>query len=99
GSIDVSDSPTISATIGGIPAGSGYTITLLATSVEDETSFTGSAKFDVTAGHTTPVTVHLKGVGASNNGSVAVNATLNLAPVVDELTVTPQTVFVGSSVD
>ena len=98
GTIDVGDAPTISGTIGGIPAGNGYTITLSATSVEDETGFTGSASFDVTASETTPVTVHLKGSGASGNGSVAVNATLNVAPVVDELTVTPQSVFVGSSV-
>jgi len=98
GSIDVGDSPTISGTIGGIPAGAGYTITLTATSVEDETSFTGSASFDVTAGGTTSVTIHLKGAGASGNGNVAVNATLNLAPLVDELTATPQTVFVGGSV-
>src|SRR5690349_11833271 len=31
GSIDVGDSPTITGTIGGIPAGSGYTIALSAT--------------------------------------------------------------------
>src|SRR5690606_39542929 len=59
GSIDVGDSPTISGTIGGIPAGNGYTITLLATSEEEGTSFTGSATFDVTAGNTTSVTIHL----------------------------------------
>lgn len=98
GSIDVGDSPTISGTIGGIPAGNGYTITLLATSEEEGTSFTGSATFDVTAGNTTSVTIHLNGTGASNNGSVAVNATLNVGPVIDELTATPHTVFVGGSV-
>ena len=52
GTIDVSGAPTISATIGGIPAGKGYTITLTATSAEGNTTFTGSAKFDVTAGGT-----------------------------------------------
>jgi len=98
GSIDVGDSPTISATIGGIPEGNGYTITLTATSVEDQTSFTGSAKFDVAAGGTTSVTIHLKGAGASGNGNVAVNASLNVGPVIDELTATPLTVFVGGSV-
>ncbi len=50
GTIDTSGSPTISGTIGGIPAGNGYTITLTATSTEGDTTFTGSAKFDVTAG-------------------------------------------------
>ena len=43
GAIDTSGSPTISGTIGGIPAGKGYTITLTATSVEGNTTFTGSA--------------------------------------------------------
>ena len=50
GAIDTSGSPTISGTIGGIPAGKGYTITLTATSFEGDTAFTGSARFDVTAG-------------------------------------------------
>ena len=47
GAIDTSGSPTVSGTIGGIPAGKGYTITLTATSVEGNTTFTGSATFDV----------------------------------------------------
>jgi len=98
GSIDSSGSPTISGTIGGIPAGKGYTITLTATSVEGTTTFSGSATFDVTAGGTTAVTIHLKGTTASGNGSVSVNGTLNVGPVIDELTVTPQKLFVGSSV-
>ena len=34
GTIDTSGSPTVNGTIGGIPAGKGYTITLTATSVE-----------------------------------------------------------------
>jgi arylsulfatase B len=98
GSIDTSGSPTISGTIGGIPAGNGYTITLTAASVEDGTTFTGSATFNVTARDTTAVTIHLRGSGSSGNGSVSVNGTLNIGPVIDELTVTPATVFVGSSI-
>jgi arylsulfatase A-like enzyme len=98
GSIDASGSPTISGTIGGIPAGTGYTITLTATSVEERTTFSGSQNFDVTARGTTLVTVHLRGASTSGNGNVAVNGTLNVAPVVDELTVTPLRVFVGSTV-
>jgi len=97
GTIDTSGAPTISGTIGGIPAGTGYTITLTATSVAGD-SFTGSARFNVTAGSTASVTVHLKGGVKTGNGSVTVNGTLNVSPVIDELTVTPLTVFVGSSV-
>ena len=69
GTIDTSGSPTISGTIGGIPAGKGYTITLTATSVEGDTTFTGSATFDVTAGATTSVTIRLNGTGKTGNGS------------------------------
>jgi arylsulfatase A-like enzyme len=98
GSIDTSGAPTVTATIGGIPAGNAYTITLTATSAEGGTSFTGSANFNVTAGKTTSVTVHLRGTGATGNGSVTVNGTLNVGPVVDELTATPLSVFVGKTV-
>src|SRR6185436_764654 len=91
GTIDTSRSPTISGTIGGIPAGKGFTIALTATSVEGDTSFTGSAKFDVTAGATTSVTVRLYGVGKDGTGSVSVNGTVNVNPRIDEVTVTPQT--------
>jgi arylsulfatase B len=98
GTIDIGRSPTISGTIGGIPSGNGYTITLAATSAEDGTVFTGSAKFNVTAGETASVTVHLKGSGKTGNGSVTVNGTLNVGPVIDELTLTPLTVFVGGTV-
>jgi arylsulfatase B len=98
GTIDIGHSPTISGTIGGIPSGNGYTITLAATSAEDGTVFTGSAKFNVTAGETASVTVHLKGSGKTGNGSVTVNGTLNVGPVIDELTLTPLTVFVGGTV-
>ena len=98
GAIDTSGSPTISGTIGGIPAGKGYTITLTAKSDERATTFTGSANFDVTAGATTSVTVRLNGSEKTGNGSVAVNGTINVNPRIDEVTVTPQTVFVGSAI-
>ncbi len=97
GSIDVSGSASISGTIGGIPAGKGYTITLTAKSTDGAT-FTGSASFDVTAGKTTTVTIHLTGRVTSGNGSVTVNGTFNVGPVIDELTVTPLNVFVGKSI-
>ncbi|HVR21411.1 MAG TPA: hypothetical protein VMS65_16975, partial [Polyangiaceae bacterium] len=98
GSIDTSGSPTISGTIGGIPSGNGYTITLTATSTDGATTFTGSASFNVTAGATTPVTIKLTGVRRTGNGSVSVNGTLNVAPVIDEVTAAPLTAFVGSTV-
>jgi len=98
GAIDTSASPVISGTIGGIPAGKGYTLTLTARSVGDNTTFTGWATFDVIAGASTSVTVHLNGSSKTGNSSVAVNGTINVSPHIDELTVAPQTAFVGASV-
>lgn len=98
GTIDTSGSPTVNGTIGGIPAGKGYTITLTATSVEGATTFTGSATFDVTVGATTSVTIHLNGSEKTGNGSVSVTGTINVNPRIDEVTVTPQIVFVGSAI-
>lgn len=98
GNLDVSGAPTISGSIGGIPAGTGYLITLSASSAEGNQSFVGSAKFDVTARKTTAVTIHLQGSGASGNGNVAVSGTLNVGPVLDELSVAPLTAFVGKSI-
>ena len=98
GTIDVSGSPVISANIGGIPAGNGYEITLTALSVEDGTTFTGSANFNVTARNTASVTVHLRGDGTTGNGSVSVTGTLNVGPVIDEQTVAPLTAFTGRAI-
>ena len=95
GSIDSSGATTISGTIGGIRAGKGYVITLTAKSLETGTTFSGSATFDVIVGGTTSVTIQLRSAGTSGNGSVSVNGTLNLGPAIEELTVTPQDVFVG----
>jgi arylsulfatase A-like enzyme len=52
----------------------------------------------VTAGKTTAVTIRLKGSDKTGNGSVTVNGTLNVGPVVDELTLTPLKVYVGSTI-
>ena len=98
GNIDVEDAPTISGNIGGIPAGKGYTITLTAGSTDGVTTFVGSSTFDVTAGKTTAVTVHLKGTVSTGTGSVSVNGTLNVAPVINELTATPVDVYVDGKV-
>jgi arylsulfatase A-like enzyme len=98
GAIDTTSAPTVSGTIGGIPAGKGYTLTLTATSVEGGTTFTGSATFDVTAGATTAVAVRLNGTAKTGNGAVAVNGTINVNPRIDEVTVTPQAVFVGGAI-
>jgi alpha-tubulin suppressor-like RCC1 family protein len=58
GSIDVSHSSTINGIIGGLPAGTGYQLTLsMADPTHKLTGCTGSAPFDVVAGMVTPVAI------------------------------------------
>jgi 5'-nucleotidase len=97
GAIDVSQSSKISATIGGIPSGDGYAITLSATSREGSFSCTGSAAFGVIAHQTTPVTVSVTCKEKTKTGSILLNGGLNICPVADGIDATPATVSVGSS--
>jgi hypothetical protein len=89
GSIGLSNSGSLSATIGGLPAGAGYSITLSATTTDSTTSCIGSASFSVTAGGTTAVTVHLSCHEAATTGSASVNGTLNLCPNIDSVSSNP----------
>jgi hypothetical protein len=98
GSIDVSQSSSISALIGGVPAGTGYSITLSAVSTDTTTNCAGSASFDVIGGQTAAVVVELTCHESAHTGSVLVNGVVNSCPVIDELTVTPDEVVEGNSV-
>jgi 5'-nucleotidase len=98
GSLDVSNSLTISGAIGGIPAGSGYTITLAASTADAGTSCGGSATFNVAAHQTTPLTVALICKEKATTGSLLVNGSLNVCPLVDGISATPSTLSVGASV-
>jgi hypothetical protein len=58
GALDVSKSGGVSATLGGIPAGTGYTLSLTASDTAKKfTSCAGSSPVNVTGGATTQVTV------------------------------------------
>src|SRR5689334_23096118 len=48
GTVDVSRSQTISFTLGGIPAGSGYNATLTGTATDGVTTCSGSGTFSIT---------------------------------------------------
>lgn len=98
GSIDVSRSNKISATIAGLPAGSGYSVTLSATSVGGATACAGSSTFSVSAGETTAVSVAVSCKETAKTGSVLVNGALNLCAVADGITATPSELNVGASV-
>ena len=98
GTIDVSSSTTISAVIGGLPPGSGFTIVLTASTTDASVNCAGSSSFDVQAGKTTAVTVPLTCHEAGRTGSVMVNGTLNVCPTIDGIGVNPAEVQVGGSV-
>jgi hypothetical protein len=98
GSIDVQASSSLAALIGGIPSGSGYTITLSATSVDGQATCGGSAGFDVSAGVTTNVSVALDCHVAATTGSVSVQGSLNVCPVVDSVDANATNVFLGAVV-
>jgi len=98
GSIDVSHSATVSAVVSGLPAGTGFNISLAGTATDGTTSCAGSAMFDVIAHQTTSVTVHLDCHQAPTTGSVLVNGTINICPVADGVSAAPAEVVVGSSI-
>jgi hypothetical protein len=98
GTIDVSHSSTLSAVLGPFAAGGPYTITLTGTSTDGSESCAGSANFTVTAGQTIQVTVPVDCHQAPHTGSVLVNGVLNVCPVIDGVSATPNEVFVGGSV-
>src|SRR5450432_574310 len=98
GSIDVSHSATIAAAISPLPAGTGFSIALSATSTDGGTMFIGSASFDVVAHQTTSVLVHLLCRQPTTNGTISFNGALNVCPLIDSLGASPAEVFVGGSI-
>jgi len=98
GTIDVSVATKLSATIGGLPAGAGYSITLSATSSEGGTSCAGSGSFSVVAHQTATVTVAVTCREAARTGSVLVNGKLNICPTIDGLNANPAEVQVGGTI-
>ena len=97
GSINVANSTTVSAVIGGLPAGNGFTITLTGTGTDGTTNCGGSATFNVTAGTVTKVNVTLDCHQPAKTGSIAVNGTINVCPNLDALSASPAEVAVGGS--
>jgi len=98
GSIDLSTATKLSATIGGLPAGAGYSITLTAVTADSIASCAGSATFDVLAGKTATAVVALTCKEAPRTGSVLVSGVLNVCPVIDSLSAAPSEVQVGGTV-
>ena len=99
GSVNVRFSNTISFQTGGIPAGTGYAITLTATSVDGSFSCTGSANFSVTAGGTTAVNLTLNcSTAPGGNGTVVVGGTTQVCANLDAVGVSPLETAVGTPI-
>ncbi|MEI9942543.1 MAG: hypothetical protein WDO69_35460 [Pseudomonadota bacterium] len=98
GSIDVSNSSTISAVISSLPAGTGYSITLSGTSTDGSATCSGSATFDVVAHQTTTASVGVSCHQAATTGSVQINGAVNVCPVADGISANPAEVAVGSTI-
>ena len=98
GAINVSASNTLTATIGGLPAGMGFTISITAMTADGSVSCGGSATFNVTAGSTATVMLPLTCHEAPRTGSVIISGTLNVCPVVDGVNANPAEANVGATV-
>src|SRR5262249_24566444 len=89
GTIDVSKSTKLTAIIAGLPAGTGYQISITATTTDGSEACAGSASFDVQAGQTATVTVPLDCHEAPRTGSVMVSGKLNVCPTIDGIGANP----------
>ncbi|HEY3255160.1 MAG TPA: PKD domain-containing protein, partial [Polyangiaceae bacterium] len=98
GSIDLTSATRVSATIGGLPAGTGYTITINGTTTDSSATCGGSATFAVQARTSVPVTVPLTCHEAPRTGSVMVSGALHVCPTIDSLSANPNEVIVGGTV-
>lgn len=99
GTVNVRFSNTISFQTGAIPAGSGYSITLTATSVDNSFSCSGSASFSVSAGGTTPVSLTLScSTAPAGQGTIVVNGTTQICANLDSLSASPLETAVGTPI-
>ena len=98
GTINVGNSSTLTATIGGLPAGSGFLITLSAITTDGAVSCGGSSTFSVAAGMTASVTVPLTCQEAPRTGSVMVSGNLNVCPTIEGVGASPAEVNVGGTI-
>ncbi|HSZ81323.1 MAG TPA: hypothetical protein VLA14_03525 [Polyangia bacterium] len=98
GSVDVSHSATLTFTVGALPAGAGYSIAVTGASSDATVTCAGSAVFGVTARATTNVAIVVDCHLPTATGSVLVNGAINLCPVIDGVSASPASAFVGSTI-
>jgi len=99
GVIDVTSSTKLSATIGGIPAGTGYYIRLTAAAANDAyATCTGWAFADIVAGSTTSTNIVLSCKTSATTGSVKIHGSINLCPTIASLSIEPAQTTVGHGI-
>lgn len=96
--VDVSHSSTLSVLVSSLPIGSGFTVTIDATSTDGGTTCAGSAGFSVSASSTTAVVVRLQCHEAPHKGSVRINGQLNLCAAVDGIEASPGEALIGGAI-
>ncbi|MGA7118719.1 MAG: hypothetical protein WBY94_01410 [Polyangiaceae bacterium] len=97
GSETVQNSDAISLIIGGVPSGSGYTITLTGTTTDGLSMCSGSAGFAVTARTTTNATVAVQcSVPSADAGSLQVGAQVYTCGTLNSISASPSDTNVGN---
>jgi hypothetical protein len=99
GDIPVADSgSTISLVIGGVAAGTGYTVTLSATASDGSSCLGTSAPFAVTANSSTSVNVLLLCRGVTGTGTVTASGQIDNCPAVASYVVSPLATGLGGHI-
>jgi hypothetical protein len=98
GTISAGTGGELSALVGGVPPGNGYSVTIDGTSTDASVTCDGSATFNVTAHTTTGVSVPLLCRENTGTGSVAITDTTNVCPVVDGVSADPPAAASGGMI-
>jgi phospholipase C len=99
GTVNVQNSIAINFVVGGIPVGTGYTISLTGVSTNGAVTCLGSAPFSITARTTTNVSVPLQcNTAPTQTGTVSVNGTTYDCPTINSVSAIPSETTVGNSV-
>ena len=94
GTVPVGESPDVIVTVSQLPVGQGYELHVSGTASDGVTVCDGTATFDVTdANATLALTAHLE--CAVPTGTVDFVASVNVCPVLDDLTASPLNLKVG----
>jgi hypothetical protein len=90
GTLPVGSSDTVTGMFGSLPAGKGYDVRVSGTASDGSSTCTGETVFNVPS--PTIIQIHLM-----CSGRASLSGTINVCPRIDNLSVAPSEVYVGSS--